>query len=113
MVLVVPDVVPDVVVPAPARRRWAPWLAAAALAVAAALGFQAFTLRTELASVRGTLSESALRAESLRAELAEARATQLQRAFNAEAVDSLCLETDKPYVAALMAFFKNRVRKRS
>jgi uncharacterized protein (DUF58 family) len=47
------------------------------------------------------------------AELAEDRATQLQRAFNAEAVDSLCLETDKPYVAALMAFFKNRVRKRS
>jgi len=47
------------------------------------------------------------------AELAETRATQLQRTLNAEAVDSLCLETDKPYVAALMAFFKNRVRKRS
>jgi uncharacterized protein (DUF58 family) len=47
------------------------------------------------------------------AEIAESRATQLQRTFNAEAVDSLRLETDQPYVAGLMAFFKNRTRKRS
>ncbi len=47
------------------------------------------------------------------AEIAEHRDTQLRRAFNAEAVDSLSLETDQPYVPGLMAFFKNRTRKRS
>ena len=47
------------------------------------------------------------------AEIAESRAAQLRRAFNAEAVDSLRLETDQPYVAGLMAFFKNRTHKRS
>ena len=47
------------------------------------------------------------------AEIADNRATQLRRAFNAEAVDSLSLETDQPYVAGLMAFFKYRSRKRS
>ena len=47
------------------------------------------------------------------AEIADTRATQLRRAFNAEAVDSLSLETDQPYVAGLMAFFKYRSRKRS
>ena len=46
------------------------------------------------------------------AEIAESRASQLQRAFNAEAVDSLRIKTDQPYVAGLMAFFKNRQRKR-
>jgi uncharacterized protein (DUF58 family) len=46
-------------------------------------------------------------------ELAEERATRLRRVFNAEAVDSLCLETDKPYVAGLMSFFKNRAHRRS
>ena len=46
-------------------------------------------------------------------EIAESRAAQLQRAFNAEAVDSLRLQTDQPYTASLMAFFKNRTRKRS
>jgi uncharacterized protein (DUF58 family) len=46
-------------------------------------------------------------------EIAESRALQLRRAFNAEAVDSLRLETDRPYIADLMAFFKNRTRKRS
>jgi len=44
-------------------------------------------------------------------EIAESRAAQLRRAFNAEAVDSLRLETDQPYVAALIAFFKNRTHK--
>lgn len=47
------------------------------------------------------------------AELARERATQMQRAFSAEAVDSLRLTTDQPYIASLMAFFKNRSRKRS
>jgi uncharacterized protein (DUF58 family) len=47
------------------------------------------------------------------AEIADNRATRLRRAFNAEAVDSLSLETDQPYVAGLMAFFKYRSRKRS
>jgi uncharacterized protein (DUF58 family) len=47
------------------------------------------------------------------AEIAESRATDLQRVFNAEAVDSLRLETDRPYVAGLMTFFKNRTHKRS
>jgi hypothetical protein len=46
------------------------------------------------------------------AEIAQDRAAQLQRAFNAEAVDSLRLETDQPYIAGLMTFFKNRTRKR-
>jgi uncharacterized protein (DUF58 family) len=46
-------------------------------------------------------------------EIAESRAAQLRRAFNAEAVDSFRLETDQPYVAGLMAFFKNRTHKRS
>ena len=46
-------------------------------------------------------------------QIAEERATQLRRVFNAEAVDSLRLETDKPYVAGLMAFFKNREHRRS
>lgn len=46
-------------------------------------------------------------------QIAEERATQLRRVFNAEAVDSLSLETDKPYVAGLMAFFKNREHRRS
>lgn len=46
------------------------------------------------------------------AEIAQERSTQLRRAFNAEAVDSLRLETDKPYVADLMTFFKNRTHKR-
>ncbi len=47
------------------------------------------------------------------AELAQERAAQLRRTFNAEAVDSLRLKTDQPYVAGLMAFFKNRTHKRS
>lgn len=46
-------------------------------------------------------------------EIAQDRAAQLQRALNAEAVDSLRVSTDQPYVAGLMAFFKNRSRKRS
>jgi uncharacterized protein (DUF58 family) len=46
-------------------------------------------------------------------EIAEQRATHLQRVFNAEAVDALRLSTNRPYVADLMAFFKNRSRKRS
>ncbi|MBN8418131.1 MAG: DUF58 domain-containing protein [Verrucomicrobia bacterium] len=46
-------------------------------------------------------------------EIAEERATRLRRVFNAEAVDSLSLETDKPYVAGLMSFFKNRAHSRS
>lgn len=47
------------------------------------------------------------------AEIAQDRAAQLQRTLNAEAIDSLRLSTDQPYVAGLMAFFKNRSRKRS
>lgn len=47
------------------------------------------------------------------AELAQDRAAQFRRTFNAEAVDSLRLKTDQPYVAGLMAFFKNRTHKRS
>ncbi|MCF7785236.1 MAG: DUF58 domain-containing protein [Prosthecobacter sp.] len=46
-------------------------------------------------------------------QIAEERATRLRRVFNAEAVDSLSLETDKPYVAGLMSFFKNRAHRRS
>jgi uncharacterized protein (DUF58 family) len=46
-------------------------------------------------------------------EIAEQRATHLQRVFNAEAVDSLRLSTNRPYVADLMVFFKNRSRRRS
>ena len=46
-------------------------------------------------------------------QIADERATRLRRVFNAEAVDSLSLETDQPYVASLMAFFKNRAHKRS
>jgi uncharacterized protein (DUF58 family) len=45
-------------------------------------------------------------------EIADLRAEQLQRLFNREAIDSLRLSTERPYVADLMAFFKNRVRKR-
>jgi uncharacterized protein (DUF58 family) len=45
------------------------------------------------------------------AEIAHNRAKQLQRALNAEAVDALRLSTDQPYVAPLIAFFKNRSRK--
>lgn len=47
------------------------------------------------------------------AQIAQERATQLRRAFNAEAIDSLRLETDQPYVAGLMSFFKNRNHRRS
>ena len=47
------------------------------------------------------------------AELAQDRAAQFRRTLNAEAVDSLRLKTDQPYVAGLMAFFKNRTLKRS
>jgi len=47
------------------------------------------------------------------AEIAESRASELQRAFNSEAIDSLRLATDEPYIAGLMAFFKNRSHKRS
>ncbi len=46
------------------------------------------------------------------AELAQDRSAQFRRTFNAEAVDSLRLKTDQPYVAGLMAFFKNRTHKR-
>jgi uncharacterized protein (DUF58 family) len=46
-------------------------------------------------------------------EIAQQRAQQLQKIFNREAIDSLRLSTDRPYVADLMAFFKNRTRKRS
>jgi uncharacterized protein (DUF58 family) len=45
------------------------------------------------------------------AELAQARNTQLQKAFNGEAVDALRISTGQPYVAPLLAFFKNRSRK--
>jgi uncharacterized protein (DUF58 family) len=47
------------------------------------------------------------------AEIAQQRALQLGRTLNAEAVDSLRLETGKPYVAGLLAFFKNRTHRRS
>jgi uncharacterized protein (DUF58 family) len=45
--------------------------------------------------------------------IAQLRAEQLQKIFNREAIDSLRISTDRPYVADLMAFFKNRLRKRS
>lgn len=45
-------------------------------------------------------------------EIAADRAKALRRLFNTEAVDSLPVETDQPYVASLMAFFKNRARQR-
>jgi uncharacterized protein (DUF58 family) len=45
--------------------------------------------------------------------IAQLRAEQLQKIFNREAIDSLRVSTDRSYVADLMAFFKNRVRKRS
>jgi uncharacterized protein (DUF58 family) len=45
--------------------------------------------------------------------IAQQRVEQLQKTFNREAIDSLRLSTDRPYVADLMAFFKNRTRKRS
>lgn len=44
-------------------------------------------------------------------EIAQLRAEQLQKIFNRESIDSLRLSTDRPYVADLMAFFKNRARK--
>jgi uncharacterized protein (DUF58 family) len=46
-------------------------------------------------------------------EIAQLRSEQLQKLFNREAIDSLRLSTDRPYVADLMIFFKNRARKRS
>jgi uncharacterized protein (DUF58 family) len=46
------------------------------------------------------------------AEVALDRTAQLERAFKSEAVDSLRITTDQSYVAPLMAFFKNRQRKR-
>lgn len=46
-------------------------------------------------------------------EIAHARSEQLQKLFNREAIDSFRLSTDRPYVADLMIFFKNRARKRS
>jgi uncharacterized protein (DUF58 family) len=46
-------------------------------------------------------------------QIAQLRNQQLQKTFNREAIDSLRLSTDRPYVADLMAFFKNRARKRS
>jgi len=45
--------------------------------------------------------------------IAQLRTEQLQKIFNREAIDSLRLSTDRPYVADLMAFFKNRARTRS
>jgi uncharacterized protein (DUF58 family) len=45
--------------------------------------------------------------------IAQLRAEQLQKIFNREAIDSLRISTDRPYVADLMVFFKNRLRKRS
>jgi uncharacterized protein (DUF58 family) len=45
--------------------------------------------------------------------IAQLRAEQLQKIFNREAIDSFRLSTDRAYVADLMAFFKNRVHKRS
>jgi uncharacterized protein (DUF58 family) len=46
-------------------------------------------------------------------QIAQVRSEQLQKIFNREAIDSLRLSTDRPYVADLMTFFKNRARKRS
>jgi uncharacterized protein (DUF58 family) len=46
-------------------------------------------------------------------EIAQLRAEQLQKIFNRESIDSLRLSTDRPYVAELITFFKNRARKRS
>jgi hypothetical protein len=46
-------------------------------------------------------------------QIAQVRSEQLQKIFNREAIDSLRLSTDRPYVAELMTFFKNRARKRS
>jgi hypothetical protein len=46
-------------------------------------------------------------------QIAQVRNEQLQKIFNREAIDSLRLATNRPYVADLMAFFKNRARKRS
>ena len=46
-------------------------------------------------------------------EIAQLRTEQLQKIFNRESIDSLRLSTDRPYVAELIAFFKNRARKRS
>ncbi len=46
-------------------------------------------------------------------ELAENRAAQLKHIFSAEGVDSLFLGTDRPYVADLTSFFKNRTQRRS
>jgi uncharacterized protein (DUF58 family) len=62
----------------------------------------------------GELIELDTTSETVRerfAELARKRAAQLQRAFNGEAIDSLRITTDRPYVAPLMTFFKNRSRK--
>jgi uncharacterized protein (DUF58 family) len=47
------------------------------------------------------------------AEIAQERTLQLRRTLNAEAVDSLRLQTGQPYVAGLLAFFKNRTHRRS
>jgi len=63
----------------------------------------------------GELIEIDTANETLRrrfAEIAQDRTAQLQRAFTGEAVDSLRITTDQSYVAPLMAFFKNRKRKR-
>jgi uncharacterized protein (DUF58 family) len=63
----------------------------------------------------GELIEIDTGSEKLRrrfAEVAQDRTAQLDRAFNGEAVDSLRITTDQSYVAPLMAFFKNRQRKR-
>ena len=57
------------------------------------------------------LNTSLLAVRQRFAEIANDRARQLQRTLNAEAVDALRLSTDRPYVALLMAFFKNRSRK--
>ena len=46
-------------------------------------------------------------------QIAQVRSEQLQKIFNREAIDSLRLSTDRPYVAELTTFFKNRARKRS
>jgi uncharacterized protein (DUF58 family) len=46
-------------------------------------------------------------------QIALVRSEQLQKIFNREAIDSLRLSTDRPYVADVVAFFKNRARKRS
>ena len=47
------------------------------------------------------------------AELAEHNASQLKHLFRAEGVDSLFLGTERPYVADLTTFFKNRTQRRS